>query len=268
MKKQMELIAYYLPKPLARGEVEEALGITLNKGIEATYYAEIDNALLAYTQFNVLTMINMPRIKIIETLEALGIEDAVNFDEGALYQDYPIRIDSELPICFAVDNDRITLKEYSRINLIITALVISQSVALELYEQKLSDYYERSRHLIDSADTFSMFKRTRLARFAKQLVLIRHDMVIDLHLLDKPNILWDNEDAENLYNSLAYNLELKNRFDIVEYKLNSIKDDIIMVMDLTNHNHSSFLEWIIIILIAVEIVMGVMEWFGPVLGHK
>jgi uncharacterized Rmd1/YagE family protein len=104
-----------------------------------------------------------------------------------------------------------------------------------------------------------------MARFAKELVMTRHDMVIDLHLLDKPNILWDNEDAEMLYNSLASTLELKDRFDIVEYKLNSIKDDMMMVMDLTNHNHSSFLEWIIIGLIALEIFMGLglFEWLKP-----
>jgi uncharacterized Rmd1/YagE family protein len=268
MKKQMELIAFYLPKPFTRGDIEEALGVTFKKGIEATYYTEVDKALLTYTQFNVLTMINWPKVKIIETLEMLGIEEAENFQEGGIFQDYPIHIDSDLPVNFTVDNDKITLKEYSRISLIIIAHVISQSVALELYEQKLFDYYERSRHLVDTSDTYSIFKRTRLARFAKQLVLIRHDMLIDLLLLDKPNILWDNEDAERLYNSLAYSLDLKDRFEIVEYKLNSIKDDIVMVMDLTNHNHSSFLEWIIIVLIAVEIGMGVMEWFGPVLGHK
>lgn len=267
MKKQMELLAFYLPKPMTRDEIGEALGITLKKGIEATHYAEIDDALLTYTQFNVLTMINMPRVRIVETLTALGIEEAEDFDQSGIYQDYPVRIDTELPTTFTVDNDKITLKNYSVISLIIVAHVISQSVALELYEQKLSDYYERSRHLIDTADTYSIYKRTRLARFAKQLVLVRHDMLIDLHLLDKPNILWDNEDAEKLYNSLAYSLELKDRFDIVEYKLNSIKDDIIMVMDLTNHNHSSFLEWIIIVLIAVEIAMGLIEWFGPAFRH-
>jgi uncharacterized Rmd1/YagE family protein len=87
-------------------------------------------------------------------------------------------------------------------------------------------------------------------------------MLIDLFLLDKPNILWDNENAELLYNKLASSLELKDRFDVIEYKLDSIKDDIAMIMDLTNHNHSSFLEWIIIILIMIEIVMSLMEWFG------
>jgi uncharacterized Rmd1/YagE family protein len=223
--------------------------------------------LLTYSQFNVLTFINWPKDKIAETFEILGIEELDTRSESMISQDYPIHIDAGLSSGFAIDNEKITLKEYSIINLIIVSHVISQSVALELYEQKLSDYYERSRNLIDAADTVSFYTRTRLSRFAKQLVLIRHDMLIDLHLLDKPNILWDNEGAEELYNALAQTLELKDRFDIVEYKLNNIKDDIVMVMDLMNHNHSSFLEWIIIILIFIEIVMGLAEWFGAGMGH-
>lgn len=267
MKKEMELVSLYLSKPLSRNDVEEALGVTLKKGIEATYYAQIGETLLAYTQFNVLTMINSSRINTIQTLETLGIEEAESFDQIGIYQDYPVHIDETLSGSFSVSNEKITLKEYSLINLIIISHVVSQSVALELYEKKLSDYYELSRHLIDSSDTFSIFKRTRLSRFAKKLVLVRHDMLIDLYLLDKPNILWDNEAAEMLYNKLATILELKDRFDVVEYKLNSIKDDIIMVMDLTNHNHSSLLEWIIIILILIEIIMGLIDWFGPGFGH-
>ena len=267
MKKQMELISFYLPLALTRSDIEQGLGITLTKGIEATYYAQIDDAMITYTQFNVLTMINYSKKDIISALESLGITNPEEYNQGRLYQDYPICIDENLSADFTLESDIITLKEYSRINLIIIAHVISQSVALELYEQKLADYYEKSRNLIDEADTFSIFKRTQLARFAKQLVLIRHDMLIELHLLDKPNILWDNEDAEALYNRLAYALELKDRFEVVEYKLNNIKDDIVMVMDLTNHNHSSFLEWIIIVLIAVEIMMGLYEWFGPGFSH-
>ncbi len=267
MKKKLELVSLHLPKHLSRSDIEEALDVTLKKGIEATYYAEIDDTIIAYTQFNVLTMINFSQLDIINTLETLGIEEAENYDQNGLYQDYPLRIDKELSTKFAVNNDEIVLKEYSLINFIIIAHVISQSVALELYEKKLADYYERSRSLIDASDTFSIFKRTRLSRFAKQLVLIRHDMLIDLYLLDKPNILWDNENAEMLYNRLANILELKDRFDIVEYKLNSIKDDIVMVMDLTNHNHSSLLEWIIIILILIEIIMGLVNWFGPGFGQ-
>ncbi len=86
-------------------------------------------------------------------------------------------------------------------------------------------------------------------------------MVSDLFLLDKPNILWDNAEAEKLYNRLSSILELKDRFEIVEHKLSHLKDDISMALDLINHRHSEVLEWIIIVLIGFEIVMGLIEFF-------
>ena len=267
MKTQTELFALYLPRQFSYRDVEKALDAELKKKIEATYYARMDDAIVAFTQFNVLSLINMPRKEIVSLLDRLGIGDAENFSKNNVFQDYTIRFDESLPRAFTIDNDAITLRSYSDINMLIIAHVVSQSVALEVYEQKLVDDSQRSRNLIEASDTYSLFKRTRLARFAKQLVLIRHDLLIDLHLLDKPNILWDNEDAEALYNSLASALELKDRFDIVSYKLESIKDDIVMVMDLVNYKHSSFLEWIIIVLIGVEIAMGLIEWFKPAFLH-
>ena len=60
---------------------------------------------------------------------------------------------------------------------------------------------------------------------------------------------------------MASILELKDRFEIVEYKLSSLKEDLSMAVDLFNHKHSEFLEWIIILLIAFEIVMGLIEFF-------
>lgn len=261
MEQRLDLFSYYLPQKQTPKNIEIALGITLKKGIEATYYAELEHGLLTYTHFNVISLINFSHVQIIQTLQSLGIQDAQQFKKQGLFQDYPILIDPDLSSYAAIEHDLIHLKSYTTIGLLIVAHVVSQSVALEFYEQKLSDYYERSRKLIDASDTYSIFKRTGLSRFAKQLVMVRHDLLIELHLLDKPDILWDNPDVEMLYNRLAASLELKTRFDIVEYKLNSIKDDMVMVMDLTNHNHSAFLEWVIIILIGVEIIMGIYEWF-------
>lgn len=258
MKKTMELFAFYLKKSLTPQEIEKSLGITFKRSIEATYYAQIDDAMITYAHFNVITLIGMPKEKIKDILRLLGIKEEFN----SIFQDYPIVIDSDLQRSWTMDSDKITLKAFDLISLVIISHVISQSVALEAYENKLSNYYGKSRELIDASDTFSMFKRTSLAKFAKQLILVRHDILIDLYLLDKPDILWDNEDTEMLYNQLARSLELKERFDVVEYKINSIKDDIVLVMDLSNHNHSSFLEWIIIVLIMIEIVMSVMEWVG------
>lgn len=263
MNQKLYLYAVYLTKSLSNAEIEQALNIKLAKGIESMLYAQIGKSMISYADFNVLTLINWDKKDIPNVLHLLGIKESSNIASTQnIYQDYPIEINPDLGVLFEIDNQKITLKEHSTISLLIISHVISQSVALEVYENKLSDYYEKSRNLLEESDTFSLFKRTKFAKFAKQLVLLRHDMMIDLYLLDKPNIVWDNEDAEALYNTLAFSLELKERFEIVEYKLNSIKDDIIMIMDLKNHSHSSFLEWIIIILIIIEVIMGLMEWFG------
>ncbi|WP_345985865.1 RMD1 family protein [Sulfurimonas sp. HSL-1656] len=265
--KSTELLALYLPKPLNYKKLQLALGAEMQKRLEGTYYLRKDDFIVVFTQFNVLAMVNMPPPERIALLQALGIDAAEHDMKQMVYQDYNICFDPALTSPFTVSNEAITLQSASDLNMVIIAYVIAQSVALDVYEQKLADYSERSRTLIEDSDSYSLFKRTRLARFAKQLVLIRHDLLIDLYLLDKPNILWDNADAEALYNSLATALELSDRFEVVSYKLGSIKDDIIMVMDITNHKHSSFLEWIIIVLIAVEIGMGLIEWFKPAFLH-
>jgi len=262
MNEKLDLYALYLTQSLSHTTLEKVIQTTFKKGIESMLYAEIGDRMITYTHFNVLTFINWPLNDMPNILQQLGIENIENLLTKNIYQDYPIEINPDIGKPFAIDNQKITLQERSRNSLLIISHVISQSVALEVYENKLSDYYERSRNLLDESDTFSIFKRTKFAKFAKQLVLIRHEMMIDLYLLDKPNIIWDNANVEDLYNELASSLELKDRFEVVEYKLNSIKDDIVMIMDLTNHNHSSFLEWIIIVLIIIEVIMGLMEWFG------
>ena len=263
MKQYLELVSIYINKPCSKQDIETKLGITLQKRIESTYFAKVsEDTLVVYSMFNVITFINWSREEVDNALEKLGLNYKEGFDESGIYQDYPIELDDALQKEFVIDNNTITLKQFDVLMLLIIAHVISQSVAMEHYEKVLFDYHERSRKLIEDANTRSIFKRNKIAAFAKELTLLRHDILIDLHLLDKPNILWDNETMEQAYNQLAIILELNDRFEVMTFKLDNIKNDVTMVMDFMNHNHSSFLEWIIIILIGVEIVMGLLELSG------
>lgn len=142
----------------------------------------------------------------------------------------------------------------------VIALAISQSVGLEHYEKRLNTLFSQSRRIVESIHTYSITQRSHLMQFAKRLALTRHDMVSNLLLLDKPNILWDNEEAESLYTRLAFVLELYDRHEIALSKLSQIKEDVMLVMDVINHKKSEFLEWIIIVLILIEIVMGIAEF--------
>lgn len=261
MVSKLSLVSIFLPKIFARHEIEALLGCSLKKGIEKAFYFEDQDTYIVYTQFNVITFINYTRDNILKALIKLDIQEALTFEQHCIHQDYPIIIDPTIELTCKVNNDCIILKESATLSLIIIALVVSQSVGLEKYEQDLEVHFTQSRQLFDLTHSFSLLERSKLTKFAKNLILIRHGMVTDLFLLDKPNILWDNEETEHLYNLLASILEIKDRFEIVAYKLSSLKDDIGMAIDLTNQQHSEFLEWIIIIIIAVEMVLGLVNFF-------
>lgn len=261
MSKLISLVSISLPSLLPRHEIEIRLECSFKKGIEKAFYTEYRGTYLIYTPFNVLTFINWDKEAMLEALKKLDVPEAHRYEHTTLYQDYPIYIDASLPKDCHVTNESITLKEASPLSFIIIALVISQSVGLEKHEQDLERHFARSRRLLDMTKGHSLIKRSKLAQFAKELTFIRHAMLTDLFLLDKPNILWDNAEAEDLYNRLASILELKDRFEIVAFKLSNLKDDIARVLNLINHKHSEFLEWIIIILIGIEIVVMAVEFF-------
>lgn len=253
----MNLLSLYLTHPLTTASVEYALDITLLRGVENGYYGKNNTLHVVLSPFGVLTLIAEEKKAILDALSWLSISlDATNL----ITQDYPIRIDPNLGTLFEVTNEAILLRESTTLNLNVIALAISQSVGLEHYEKRLDTLFSQSRRIVESIHTFSISRRSHLMQFAKRLALTRHDMVSTLLLLDKPNILWDNEEAELLYTRLAFVLELNDRHEVALSKLSQIKEDVMLVMDIINHKKSEFLEWIIIILIGVEIVMGVIDF--------
>ncbi|MDG6778539.1 RMD1 family protein [Thiomicrorhabdus sp. zzn3] len=261
----VNLVSIYLPPDYSRFEIMQRLGIQLKKGIEACFYVEPeDNRYLFFTEFDVITFVNWPREQIVEALHQLDLQQADRYEEHYLFQDYPIRIRPDTLSPYTVDNECIELSELTLWPLMIVALVISQSVGLEKFEQEVDHFFNQGRQMVETSGRLDWMKRQSFAAYAKQITLLRHDMVLDLLLLDKPNILWDNPDYERLYNRLAELLELQERFEVVTFKLNTLKEDIAMMLELYNHQHSSFLEWIIIILILVEVVMGFLGIFGVI----
>ena len=138
-------------------------------------------------------------------------------------------------------------------------LVVAQSVGLDKYEQTLEGHFTKSREIFGAYERQRIRDRKRLMGFVATLIRLRNEMIGDLYLLDKPEVLWEDEELEGLYNALSTHLELKPRFEIVRDKLETLKEDARLLVDLVNHKSSEFLEWVIIILIAVEIAMGLYE---------
>lgn len=251
----MELYVYHLEKSPLKEDIELRLGVRFERVLEKAFYAKVDGKYLFFTMFGCFAFLGFTKDEIYEFIAPLG--DTLKL--GHINQDYKIEEAPELATDFKVTNEKLLIRSFDDSLLFVAALIVSQSVELEKYETVLNRKLTTSKSMLSGHNKGYFGKRKSLIELANSLALLRHEIIVDMHLLDKPNILWDDEKAERLYNDLSVFFELKERFEIVEFKLGLLKDDITFLTDILNHKKSEFLEWIIIWLIAFEIVMGLYK---------
>jgi len=80
-------------------------------------------------------------------------------------------------------------------------------------------------------------------------------------VLDKPEITWDNEEANRFYLTMAELFELTPRYQEIKHKSETLMDVTDVFSSLSHARRAARLEWIIIILIAFEIVMALLDKF-------
>jgi len=74
----------------------------------------------------------------------------------------------------------------------------------------------------------------------------------------QPTWFWDNEDFASQYEQTSQYLDLSNRVDVYNQRLDIVGELVENLNDRLNHKDSAKLEWIIIWLITVEIIMGLL----------
>ena len=80
--------------------------------------------------------------------------------------------------------------------------------------------------------------------------------------LDTPEVFWDFDDFEQMYKSMRDYQEIEKRLDILNQRLEILKELYKMLQNELNVNHFATLEWIIIILIAFEVVIELLKTAG------
>jgi len=80
--------------------------------------------------------------------------------------------------------------------------------------------------------------------------------------LDKPDETWEDQVLDNLHREASEMFELRDRYKTLDKKLRMIEGHMVIISNLLAHRKAAFLEWTIIILIAVEVVLFVFDIWG------
>ena len=86
-------------------------------------------------------------------------------------------------------------------------------------------------------------------------------------ILDHPDFFWEDDEWLPIYVRAAKYLEVDRRADVLNKRLDIIKELFDMLASELQFSHSSKLEWIIIVLILIEVIQGVVNTALQVWGQ-
>jgi uncharacterized Rmd1/YagE family protein len=156
----------------------------------------------------------------------------------------------------------ISLKALTPEALIVIADAMSKSVVLARNEREVAtalDIVEPlARELADHGRTLGG-RRTILKHIGNAL-LVQHRVSGRAAVIEKPEVVWERPDLDRLYGRLEDEFELKERAEILSRKLTVIAETAKVLTDIIDTRRALRLELIIVILIAVEIVIGVYQF--------
>ena len=163
-----------------------------------------------------------------------------------------------------IRRDTISLTSDDPLSRLAISHALAQSMQLDVFEERAK------QTIIDTSEIPAALslkgkiplKRKAIAMMRGQLFATKSDIILHYGLLDTPEFFWEYPEYEPLYSLAARYLEIRPRVELLSHKLETIHELLEMLADEQKHHHSSFLEWIIIILIAIEIVIFVVQEMG------
>lgn len=143
----------------------------------------------------------------------------------------------------------------------LVMLNVSQSVALDYYEEQTNRLLSETNYY-----TQALERRGRLGISGKKLkqyigrtLLLRNRIAENIYVFDSPPETWESEKLNKIDTDLKRTFDLQVRVRVIQEGLSIIRDNLELFQGLLQHRYGNILEWIVIILILVEVLNLIVE---------
>ncbi|XP_072546473.1 required for meiotic nuclear division protein 1 homolog [Salminus brasiliensis] len=133
---------------------------------------------------------------------------------------------------------------------------LSLSVKLAIWEISLDNFVESIQSIPETLKSGKTVKLSRAEVLQKigELFSLRHCINLRSDLLITPDFYWDREDLEQLYDKTCQFLSINRRVKVVNEKLQHCTELTDLMRNHLSEKHSLRLEWMIVILITIEVM--------------
>ena len=135
-------------------------------------------------------------------------------------------------------------------------MTVSQSVALDYYEEQTTKLIEETNHhtqILEAKGRLNI-SGINLKKYIGKTLVLKNRIAENLYIFDSPPETWDDENLTKIHSDLKRTFDLQERFRDIQEGLNIVKDNLELFKDLLQYRNSYRLELIIIILILVEVL--------------
>lgn len=138
----------------------------------------------------------------------------------------------------------------------------SQSVKLQYFETILESLIEKYTPLIRALSRKNELpvKRNEIRKVIGEILEAKSEMNLISNFLYHPKYFWQHPTLEEYYIMLERYLHIQRRVNAINHRLNTINEIFEMFHDYLESRHAHNLEVIIIVLIAIEIISGVLNF--------
>lgn len=157
--------------------------------------------------------------------------------------------------------DEIVLPNHDMLTKLAISQGLAQSVKLGTFEIAIQKTFNQSKNLPEDLARKGKIplSKSGIRKKMGELFIARNSINLHADVLDTPEFFWEYPELEPLYMMVANYLDIETRVEVLNQRLDVVKELFQMLGTELNHQHSSRLEWTIIWLIIIEVVLTLLK---------
>lgn len=160
------------------------------------------------------------------------------------------------------DGDIILAQEAGNLDKYTFSNAMAQSVKLGIWEASLNRYVDSIEFVTEDLRAGKRIQMSQHEVLKKQgeLFALRHRINLTSDLLDTPDFYWERDDLENLYQQTCGYFSIAKRTKVMNERLNHCLELVSILSSHLSDRHHVRLEWMIIVLIMVEVAFEALHY--------
>lgn len=231
----------------------EFTGNLIESSSSELFYSVGAGGLLYIFNYGVVAVANLSEVETSKILAHVK-EYAQNLHNENLSDDYRISISDDSRPRFEFDD----LYAPSITDQVVRIVMfnVAQSVALDNYcreAERLLEEVNKFTTQLEKRGRISLSKRNML-RFIGRTLNTKNRVIENLYIFDVPDIVWEDKYLDEINTGMVRVFDLRTRYKEVQTDFKNIEDNLAVFREMYQHRMSNLLEWIIIVLILIEVI--------------